>query len=149
MTRLCFELLIRLGLFTILLLWLAASGCSPSLMTVQAKAADAAADAANQALPELVDYYKQEGLDIVDGAATEQEARAGLAKFDEKWEKVWLAWRVFRAAQSAWVDTLEQGKDSSAVLSTIKVSLCMLNSVWPQGLDAIPLPVPACEKGPP
>jgi len=65
MTRLCFELLIRLGLFTILLLWLAASGCSPSLMTVQAKAADAAADAANQALPELVDYYKQEGLDIV------------------------------------------------------------------------------------
>jgi hypothetical protein len=123
--------------------------CLPAAVQAQAQAADAVAQAANAALGPLVASYRAQGLAAVSAAETEAEARAAWKKLDARFAPVWRAWRVFRLAHEAWVKRLRAGDDPASALQSFEAAWCLLATVWPPALSAIPWPEASCAAGPP
>lgn len=96
------------------------AACAGGAVQFHAKAANAVALAANEALPALVATYRGEGLDAIARAPDRPAAEAALAALRARWRPVWGtcdgeppscrdgAWPALRAAHAAWAEALEQ-----------------------------------------
>jgi len=112
---------------------------------VQVHVADSMAEAANAALPILVQTFKLEGREAIAEAKTEQEARQAIQAIEEKWKPVWDAWEALRIAEDAWATALEQGSDERAALAAVRKAYCGLVAQWPESVPAIPLAPIVCK----
>lgn len=136
-----------LAAFSIAVLVLTAAmlltGCGNSQLQIQAQTANAVAQAANSALPLLVERFRREGFSAIDQvrarAGSEEDARAAVAAVEARWEPIWKAWDVLKVAQDGWAIAVESGGDTDAALKGLKDAYCGLRSVWPEGLPAVPL----------
>ena len=137
----------------LLLLFGAMSDCggaeTPPINAEQRVAASVVGQAANDALPLLVEHYKQQGLAIVERAGTEQEAQVELASLDDRWEVVWRAHHALELSQHGWADAIEGGLDTAAALRALEAAWCVLQGVWPADLEPIPLQLGGCAEGSP
>lgn len=75
----------------------------------QAVAAQHMATAANAGLPLLREGYAAEGLQCVEDAVDEDEARECIAGVRRRWAPVWRAWDAWSGAHDAWASSLEAG----------------------------------------
>jgi hypothetical protein len=124
------------------------SGCPDYLRQAQAQTANAVAEAANSALPVLVEAYRQEGLRAIDDVkakgGTEQEARFAIESVKTKWKPIWEAWAALRIAEDAWADALEKDTDTAAALAGLRSAYCQFMARWPSAVPVIPLAPVIC-----
>jgi hypothetical protein len=127
---------------------LALSGCPDWVRQAQIQTANSVAQAANAALPMLVEAYRQEGLRAIDDVkakgGTEQEARAAIESVKTKWKPIWEAWAALRIAEDAWADALEQDTDTGAALAGLRSAYCQFMARWPSAVPVIPLAPVIC-----
>jgi len=127
-----------------LLLSLFCTGCPDYVKQAQIQAANTVADTSNAVLPMLVTLYREIGFRAIDVAKSEQEALAGIAGIEKKWQPVWKAWETLRVAQDAWANALEHGGTTMAAFDALKNAYCALMKVWPDDVPATPIGVIAC-----
>ncbi len=138
----------------VLLIVLAFQGCTDPARQIQARTADTVAQAANSALPILIERYRQEGFRAIDAVkasgGSAEDAKAAVKAVKAKWEPIWAAWETLRVAQDAWADALEGGGDPAAALGALKEAYCGLRQVWPEDIPAVPLaPIKCSPKAAP
>lgn len=136
-------------------LWLAAlgaivflPGCPPA-KEAQSPVAAVVAVTANEVYPQIKEAYIQAGLDAVDQASSEEQAREDAAAVRRAWEPVWAAWDAFARAHDAWRLSL-QGRDTEAILtaaSAAREAYCDLLRSTTLGLPQ--MPGFACSMGAP
>jgi hypothetical protein len=118
-------------------------GCSDPFRQVQIHTADSVAEAANAALPILVERYRQEGFRAIDAVKASggnaDDAKAAVEAVRAKWAPIWKAWETLSVAQDAWADALESGGDGGATVEALKEAYCGLRGVWPDDIPAVPL----------
>ena len=131
-------------IFKVLLLVLCLGGCDMSARQIQAHTADGVAQAANAALPILLDRYRQDGLDAIAKAETKADAEAALAAVKTRWEPLWKSWEAVRIAQNSWASALEAGKGTAAALAAVRSAYCGLQEVWPATITALPVVPISC-----
>lgn len=103
----------------------------------QIVAVNAVVQVANGILPTLVEAFKQEGLEKIRSAKTENEARGLLAAVEAKWEPVWVSWRSLEVAHSAWSDAVQRGR--AVPNDIIQSAYCGLIKVLPVKLPVLPI----------
>ena len=126
------------------------TGCGNVGLQIQAQTADSVAEAANTALPILIDRYRDDGFRVLERVKADggnaDDARAAIEKVKVKWKPIWDAWEALRVAQDAWATSLESGGDSAAALGALKKACCDLRAVWPEDIPAVPLAPLRCAK---
>lgn len=154
------------------LLALLVNGCAPSALQVQARAANALALGANDALASLESAYRAEGLRAINTAGTEREARGALEHVRQRWQPVWGvcadavaapadrchggAWPALVAAQRAWAEALEQqvagstldGVTADRLFRQIRLAYCDLKTALPAGVSLAPVIAQGCNASP-
>ena len=145
------------------LLALALAGCAATLAP-EARVANAAALAANRALPLLASRYQALGEAAIRAAATRDAAEGALATLREEWRPVWGdcafaagappcesgAWRAMRTAHDAWAASLArrfggQAVDAAEALrdaAAVRAAYCALAAALPRAAAAV---LPAVE----
>lgn len=125
-------------------------GCVDPARQIQAQAANSVAQAANAALPILIERYRQDGFRALDklkaSGGTAKDVPATLEAVKAKWAPVWDAWKALVVAQDAWADALEAGGDTAASLEVLKGAYCGLRGVWPKDIPAVPLAPLKCPE---
>jgi hypothetical protein len=126
-----------------------ALGCANPALQIQAATADSVAEAANSALPILVQRYREEGFRELErlkaeGGANQDDANAALEVVKAKWKPIWDAWEALSIAQDAWATALETGGDTGPALKALKKAYCELRGVWPEDIPAVPLAPMRC-----
>jgi hypothetical protein len=124
------------------------AGCPDYVRQAQAQTANAVAQAANAALPVIVEAYRQEGLRAIDDVkakgGTADDARAAVEAVKAKWTPIWEAWAALRIAEDAWADALEQGADTTGALVGLRSAYCQFMARWPSTVPVIPLAPVIC-----
>jgi hypothetical protein len=125
-------------------------GCTDPARQIQARAADSVAQAANSALPILIERYRQDGFRALDklkaAGGTADDVPATLDAVRAKWKPVWDAWKALVVAQDAWADALEGGGNPTAAVTALKDAYCGLRGVWPEDIPAVPLAPVKCPE---
>lgn len=133
--------------------------CGPSVLQVQAKAANELAMAADSVLPVLVRIYQTEGHALIEAASTQEEAEASLNTLRLRWRIVWGvcndeqsdpgyacrggAWASLVNAHGAWTHALERqirGESWDVRMVThlahdMRAAYCDLQEAIPSGVQ--------------